>query len=267
MVARELEIRVLGELAVVRGSRPFALPASKKTRALLGYLAIGGRPVLRERLCELLWDGPDDPRAALRWSLHKLRPLVDDDEVTRLEAYREHVTFRRARLLDLLEKRKRRRAMHSISKMVLTTAAICVAASLALADPVAHTVTAPDAVKWGDAPPTLVKGAKLAVLYGDPSKDGLFIIRLKMPAGYKIAPHWHPTDENVTVISGSFAIGMGDTFDGGAAKSMPAGTFFSMPAKMHHFAWATKETIVEVSAMGPFVLNYVNPKDDPSASR
>jgi quercetin dioxygenase-like cupin family protein len=127
----------------------------------------------------------------------------------------------------------------------------------------AHKTMAPDDIQWGDAPPVLPKGAKLAVLYGDPSKDGLFIVRLKLPAGYQIAPHTHPTDENVTVIAGSFAVGMGDKLDPNA-KAMPAGAFFSMPAKMHHFAIAKKESIVEVSAMGPLVINYINPADDPS---
>src|SRR6516162_3945993 len=85
-----LQIRLLGELEVVREGRAQALPASKKTRALLGYLAATGRPALRERLCELLWEGPDDPRAALRWSLTKIRPLLDEK---RLAADRERVAF------------------------------------------------------------------------------------------------------------------------------------------------------------------------------
>jgi quercetin dioxygenase-like cupin family protein len=126
-----------------------------------------------------------------------------------------------------------------------------------------HKTLAPGDIKWGDAPPIFQKGAKMTVLYGDPSKEGLFIVRLKMPANYKIMPHTHPTDENVTVISGEFAIGMGDKLDT-KTKALPAGTFYSMPAKMHHYAFSTKESIVEVSAMGPFVLNYINPDDDPS---
>src|SRR5688500_1364417 len=89
----DLEIRLLGDLEVLRGGRPQPLPASKKTRALLAYLVATGRPHLRERLCDLFWDGPDDPRAALRWSLTKLRPLVNDAEQTRLRADRERVTF------------------------------------------------------------------------------------------------------------------------------------------------------------------------------
>jgi quercetin dioxygenase-like cupin family protein len=127
-----------------------------------------------------------------------------------------------------------------------------------------HKAMAPGDIQWGEAPPVFKKGAKMAVLYGDPSKAGqLFIVRLKMPSGYKIMPHWHPTDENITVVSGSFAAGMGDKLDPGA-KALPAGSFASMPAKMHHFAFAKGETIVEVSAMGPFQLTYVNPADDPS---
>ena len=126
-----------------------------------------------------------------------------------------------------------------------------------------HTATAPDGIKWGDAPPVFNKGAKFAVMYGDPSKPGLFIVRLKVPANYKIMPHSHPTDENVTIVSGSVAFGMGDKLDT-KAKAMPSGSFVSMPAKMHHFAFSTKESIVEVSAMGPFQIDYVDPKDDPS---
>lgn len=88
-----LEIRLLGELELALDGRPRELPASKKTRALLGYLASTGRAQRRERLCELLWDGPDDPRAGLRWSLAKLRPLIDEGGVTRLAADRERVSF------------------------------------------------------------------------------------------------------------------------------------------------------------------------------
>jgi quercetin dioxygenase-like cupin family protein len=126
-----------------------------------------------------------------------------------------------------------------------------------------HKAQGPGEIKWGDAPPVLPRGARLALMFGDPSKEGLFIVRLKMPAGYKIKPHWHPTDENVTVLSGAFAIGMGDEIDA-KTKAMPAGSFFSLGAKMHHFAFTTQPTVVEVSAMGPFVINYIDPDDDPS---
>jgi len=129
-----------------------------------------------------------------------------------------------------------------------------------------HKAMAPTEIQWGDPPPVFVKSARFAVLYGDPTKPGVYIVRLKMPSGYKVMPHWHPTDENVTVISGSFAVGMGDQFDA-KAKALPAGSFYSMPARMHHYAFARGETVVEVAGMGPFVLTYVNPADDPSKER
>ena len=128
----------------------------------------------------------------------------------------------------------------------------------------AHVMLTPAEVKWGDAPPNLPGGAKLAVLYGDPGKEGLFIIRLKMPAGYRIPAHWHPTDENVTVLAGSFMMGMGDTLEASSGKLYPTGSFLVTPAKTNHFAMAKGETIVEVAAMGPFAITYVNPDDDPS---
>jgi hypothetical protein len=141
---------------------------------------------------------------------------------------------------------------------------LVILSTTAFAEPAAeHKTIAPDAVVWGDAPPVLAKGAKVAVLYGDPSKAGLYIVRFKLPASYKIMPHWHPADENVTVISGAFAIGMGDKLDA-KTPAMGPGTFFSMPAKMHHFAFTTKETIVDVAGIGPMTLTYINPADDPS---
>jgi quercetin dioxygenase-like cupin family protein len=141
---------------------------------------------------------------------------------------------------------------------------LSMAASTALADAPMAMLT-PGDIKWGDPPPVFPKGAKMAVLYGDPSKPGeLFIVRLKMPAGYKIPAHWHPTDENITVVSGTFNMGMGDKLDPAKTKAFPAGSFAVAPAKVNHFALAKKEAIVEVSAIGPFAMTYVNPADDPS---
>ena len=125
-------------------------------------------------------------------------------------------------------------------------------------------VTAPSDLKWGDPPPVFEKGASFTVVSGDPSKDGLFVVRLKMPAGYRVNPHWHPTDEHVTVLSGTFAIGMGDKFDKGTMKELPAGGYTLLPAQMHHYAMAKSAAVVQVHGMGPFVLTYVNPDDDPS---
>ena len=118
---------------------------------------------------------------------------------------------------------------------------------------------------WGAAPPVLPAGAKMAVVSGDPGKAELFAIRLQLPAGYKIAPHWHPTDEHVTVLSGTFGLGMGETF--GDVKDLPAGSYARMPAEMRHFAKAVTATTVQVDGMGPFVLNYANAADDPSKKK
>ena len=90
------------------------------------------------------------------------------------------------------------------------------------------------------------------------------MVRLKMPAGYKIAPHWHPTDEHVTVVSGTFALGMGEKFDKATMKGLPAGGYAFLPAEMRHFAMATTAATIQVEGPGPFVLTYVNPADDPS---
>lgn len=128
----------------------------------------------------------------------------------------------------------------------------------------AHVLWTPAQAKWGDPPPVFEKGASFLVVSGDPGKSGLFVVRLKMPAGYKIAPHWHPTDEHVTVLSGTFALGMGEKFDQAAMKELPAGGYALLPAEMRHFAMAKTEATVQVHGQGPFVLTYVNPADDPS---
>src|SRR5437868_809651 len=93
-------------------------------------------------------------------------------------------------------------------------------------------------LKWGPAPPVFPAGAKMAVLQGDPSKADLFTVRLDLPAGYTIAPHNHPTDEHVTVISGTFLVGMGDKLDATKMATLPTGGFVTAPAKMNHFARA-----------------------------
>jgi quercetin dioxygenase-like cupin family protein len=127
-----------------------------------------------------------------------------------------------------------------------------------------HGMYTPDAIKWGDPPPFVPKGAKLAVLYGDPHKEGLFVIRVKLPANYRIAPHSHPTDEVVTVLSGTFLVGMGDKLAPASAKPFPAGSLIVAPAKANHFVLTKQPTVIEISSMGPLAINYVNPADDPS---
>jgi quercetin dioxygenase-like cupin family protein len=123
-------------------------------------------------------------------------------------------------------------------------------------------VNAPD-LKWGPAPAVFPKGAEMAVLHGDPAKAGTFVIRLKMPAGYKIAPHWHPTDENITVLAGTFSMGMGETFDANATKPLTPGSYALMPAETHHFGWTKDGATIQLHGVGPFLIYYVNPADDP----
>jgi hypothetical protein len=121
----------------------------------------------------------------------------------------------------------------------------------------------PQELHWGPAPAGLPAGAQMVVLDGNPEKKGSFTVRLKMPDGYKIAPHTHPTIERVTVISGTAHLGMGPKFDEGAGQGLSAGGFAVLPSHMEHFAWATGETIVQIHSHGPFKINYVNPADDP----
>jgi catechol 2,3-dioxygenase-like lactoylglutathione lyase family enzyme len=126
----------------------------------------------------------------------------------------------------------------------------------------------PDSISWGAAPPVLRPGAQFAVLEGDPTAStGDFTIRLKMPDGFRIAPHWHPSRENVTIISGTFKVGMGDKFDSSKMNVFVAGSFAFLDPDMHHYAMASGETIVQVHGQSPLQINYVNPDDDPSKSK
>jgi quercetin dioxygenase-like cupin family protein len=127
-----------------------------------------------------------------------------------------------------------------------------------------HVVVRSAAVKWGPAPPGLPPGAQIGVLLGDPSKPGMpYVLRAKLPAGYKVPPHWHPTDENVTVLQGTLLIGKGDKLDPSTMEELPAGSFMRMPQGMRHYAIAKGETILQLHGMGPFDIAYVNPSDDP----
>jgi hypothetical protein len=127
-----------------------------------------------------------------------------------------------------------------------------------------HMVVRPGAIEWGPAPPALPPGSQLAVLVGDPSRPGApYVLRVKLPDGYKVPPHWHPTDENITVLQGTLLVGNGERFDPAMVEAMPASSFVCMPKAMRHFAMAKGETIIQVHGIGPFEFNYVNPADDP----
>lgn len=123
----------------------------------------------------------------------------------------------------------------------------------------------PDNIPWGPAPPFIQLGAQLAVLEGNPmAATGDYTIRLKMPDGFKVAPHWHPKRENVTVISGTLKVGMGDHFDESSMMGFPAGSFAYLDPNMHHYVMASGETVVQIHGKSPVQFNYINPEDDPS---
>lgn len=122
-------------------------------------------------------------------------------------------------------------------------------------------------LKWGDAPPVLPKGAKVAVLNGDPFKPGPYTIRLSSPANYKLAPHWHTQTENLTIISGALYIGMGDKAVAKDAHELKAGGYHYLPAKQHHYAFTKVPTVVQISGEGPFDITYIDPKDNPAAAK
>lgn len=131
----------------------------------------------------------------------------------------------------------------------------------------APVVVTPDKIQWGPAPPVFPAGAQFAVLAGDPGKPGPFTIRLKLPDGYRVMPHWHPAAEQVTVLSGEFHVGMGDKFDESTMTTLPADSLAVVPPHHNHYAMAKGESELQISSTGPFKLTYVNPGDDPSHSQ
>ena len=149
--------------------------------------------------------------------------------------------------------------MRQLASFILLTFAAATASAQGAAK------TGGDGLKWGPAPAVFPAGAQMAVVQGDPGSSSLFTVRLRFPNGYKIAPHTHPTDENLTIISGSFRVGMGKTFDEKQMMTLKTGGFATAPANMAHYAEAHGTTVVQVHAIGPFSLTYVNPADTPKA--
>lgn len=144
---------------------------------------------------------------------------------------------------------------------------VCAALLAALPAPPENVFT-PDKIPYGPVPSFVPAGAELAVIEGDPgSSTGDFTVRLKMPDGYRIPPHWHPRRENVTVISGDFKVGMGDTFDESKMMTFGAGSFAYLDPSMHHYGMASGEAVVQVHGMSPLQFNYVDPRDDPSKKK
>jgi ChrR-like protein with cupin domain len=128
------------------------------------------------------------------------------------------------------------------------------------------TVVESKQVKWGPAPPQFLPGLQFAILAGDPSKAGVYTIRLKMPSGSKVNPHWHTAEVDVTVITGTLGFGMGDKFDKSKAQLVKPGGFIVETKEMHHYVWAVGPTVIQVHGEGPLAINYVNPSDDPSTA-
>lgn len=129
--------------------------------------------------------------------------------------------------------------------------------------PAKHVMLTSDEMKWAPSADSLPAGAQATVLSGDPGKSGLFTIRLKMPDGYTVPPHQHPTAEHVTIVSGTLMMAMGSKLDESAFKAMDAGAYANLPARSDHYVRAKGETTVQVTAMGPFQIKYANPNDDP----
>jgi quercetin dioxygenase-like cupin family protein len=125
-----------------------------------------------------------------------------------------------------------------------------------------HATVQADDLKWS-APAVYAPGAQVAVINGDPTKEGMYVVRLKVPAGFKIAAHTHPNDENVTVLSGSFNIGTGDKLDENKGIVVKAGGYSFVAKGMAHYAWFTEETVLQLHGMGPQGVTYINPADDP----
>jgi quercetin dioxygenase-like cupin family protein len=127
-----------------------------------------------------------------------------------------------------------------------------------------HTALRPDALKWGAAPPSLPPGSEVAVLAGDPTKEGsAYVLRVRTPAGYTVPPHTHPADENITVVSGTFHVGMGGKLDTTKGEALPAGGYIHMAKDTPHYAWSPGAAIIQLHGIGPMAITYVDPADDP----
>ena len=153
--------------------------------------------------------------------------------------------------------------------LIPATAILGVAGAAAAQDTTSgsHRILTPSQIKWAKGPASLPPGAQASVLYGDPATEGPFALRLKFPKGYKVPPHTHPKPEVVTVISGTVNVGMGKSANAAKTTPLPAGSFFAFDPGMAHYASVEGETVVQVNSSGPWVVNYVNPADDPRKGR
>jgi hypothetical protein len=146
-------------------------------------------------------------------------------------------------------------------RAAVTLALFIVGSAIASAQEMAKPI-AESEIKWAPAP-FAPPGMQVAVMSGDPGKEGLYAVRLKMPADYVFPPHGIPTAETVTVLSGLMYIGLGDTFDRTKAQRLAVGSFVELPGKINHYSWNLSEVILEFHSMGPSPVTYANPADDP----
>ncbi|MGH9816630.1 MAG: cupin domain-containing protein [Candidatus Acidiferrales bacterium] len=139
--------------------------------------------------------------------------------------------------------------------------------ALSVAQQPPHVTVTPGGVKWGPASRKLPPGAQFAVLMGNPSTPGApYVFRAKLPDGYRVPPHWHPMDENVTVLAGIMMLGFGEDAGNAAMRELPAGSYALLPKRMPHFNVMKGETILQFHGIGPYDITYVNPADDPSTN-
>jgi quercetin dioxygenase-like cupin family protein len=136
-------------------------------------------------------------------------------------------------------------------------------ASMAMSETMNNKLVTPAEIKWGTGPAILPARAQAAVFYGDPTKDGLFSMRFKLPKGYRVPPHTLSKAGLFTVISGTFRIGMGEKADPSKARAMSAGSFIALAPGTPHFVSVDEETVVQLNNIGPWVITYIDPKDDP----
>lgn len=127
----------------------------------------------------------------------------------------------------------------------------------------AYVRVAPADIKWNPLP-ALPKGAQIAVLHGEPAKPGLFTLRIRLPANYKLPVHSHPDERVRTIISGTYYSGLGDKADPAKLIAFPVGTFSYVPQQLWQFAETRDEEVVfQITGMGPTRIDYLDPADDP----
>jgi ChrR-like protein with cupin domain len=157
---------------------------------------------------------------------------------------------------------KKYRAIALLAPVLLSLP--CVAQTPAEQKASGHVLFTPDQVQWQPGPASLPPGAQVAVLDGDPAQSGVaYTMGIKMPDGYRIPPHWHPMDVSVTVVQGSFVMGLGEKFEPARGHELAAGSFMRMSKEVRHYEWTKGETIIHVHGLGPLETTYVNPADDP----